>query len=126
MSALKASALLALRSGLAAGLNAQTLTYQTRNGSELNTAVSFQAIVTENTITHEHDEQTGTRSKVRRIAVRPLATLAATLRMGDVINYAALAFVIVAISGEDVLRYVCEDKDDLGTQRNNRFRAEGA
>jgi hypothetical protein len=122
MSALKSSALSALRSGLSAGLNARTLTYKTWTSGVLGSEVSFSCVVTRRD-RQEFMREDGRKDSEEIIDVRPLSTI--PVRLGDQIVDGSTTYIIRAITGEDIQRLTCVAPKNLGSQSRDGLRSEG-
>jgi hypothetical protein len=120
MSALPASALAAIKSGLRA-LNVQALTYQIRTVGTWPTAVAFSAVVT-----GDSDGQAladAVREDARTIVVRPVDAI--PVNIGDRIIYGGITYLIDAIDGADVQRITASYRAMNGVQSTDRPRFQG-
>ena len=123
MSALPADVLASLRSGLSAGLNAQTITYKIVTDGTPGAAVNLSAIITVQTRTYTPDAA-GNRMEIADvISVRPMA--AESLVIGDIITYGGHDYTVRETAGTDVRRITAAYVPTIGWQRTDRFRAEG-
>ncbi len=123
MSALQADILASLRSGLSAGLNAQTVTYAVNTDGTLGTPVSLYAIITVQTRTQIANASGHSVELADVISVRPME--AETIVVGDVITYGGHDYRVRETAGTDIRRITAAYVPTVGFQRTDRFRAEG-
>jgi hypothetical protein len=122
MTALVADHIAALRAGLAAGMNAQSMTYKAWSSGVLGAEVSFSGVVTRDERL-EAMRDDGRKEFERIIDVRP--TTAVPVRLGDQVAYDGTTFVIRALSGADVPRMTCVAAKSMGAQSRDGLRSEG-
>lgn len=123
MSALPAGVLASLRSGLSAGLNAQTVTYSVVTDGAAGTVVNLSAIITVQTRTQIPNASGHSVEIADVISVRPMED--ETLVIGDIINYGGHAYTVRETAGADIRRITAAYVPTIGWQRTDRFRAEG-
>lgn len=123
MSALPSDVLAGLRSGLSAGLNAQTITYSVVTDGAAGTPVNLSAIITVRTRTYVADAASNRVEIADVISVRPLED--ETLVIGDIITYGGHDYHVRETAGTDVRRITAAYVPNAGWQRTDRFRAEG-
>jgi hypothetical protein len=122
MTALFADHIAALRAGLAAGMNAQSMTYKAWSSGVLGAEVSFAGVVTRDE-RMEAMREDGRKEFERIIDVRP--TTSVPVRLGDQVIYDGSTFIIRALSGADVQRLTCVSPKSLGAQSRDGLRSEG-
>jgi hypothetical protein len=122
MTALVADHIAALRAGLAAGMNAQAMTYKAWTSGVLGSEVSFAGVVTRDDRLEAMRED-GRKEFERIIDVRPTTEL--PVRLGDQVIYGGSTFVIRALSGAVVQRMTCVASKSMGAQSRDGLRSEG-
>jgi voltage-gated potassium channel Kch len=123
VSALPADVLASLRSGLSAGLNAQTISYKVVTDGTPGSPINLSAIITVQTRTYTPDAA-GNRMEIADvISVRPMEDEA--IIIGDIITYSGHDYTVRETAGTDVRRITAAYVPTVGWQRTDRFRAEG-
>lgn len=123
MSALPADVLASLRSGLSAGLNAQTITYSVVTDGTAGTPVNLSAIITVQTRTQIANAAGNSMEIADVISVRPMEDEAIVI--GDIVTYGGHDYHVRETAGADVRRITAAYVPTVGWQRTDRFRAEG-
>jgi len=123
MSALPSDILASLRSGLSAGLNAQTVAYKVVTDGTPGAPVNLSAIITVQTRTQVANAAGNSMEIADVISVRPMAD--ESIVVGDIVTYGGHDYTVRETAGTDVRRITAAYVPTVGWQRTDRFRAEG-